>query len=90
VNAISHALLGLLLLLGFLARPGWVVLVGALALTIASLEYVQARAGSFARVIDDPVHLKCLALNAGDSLAYCMLAYSVGWLAASILGFPFA
>lgn len=84
---LPHALLGLLLVLGFVGRPWWVVLVAAAALTIASLEHVQARAGETERVAHNPAYLRSVANNAGDSLAYSSLAYIVGWLMASIVGF---
>jgi hypothetical protein len=84
---LPHALLGLLVLLGFAGRPWWVVLVAASALTIASLDYVQARARDLSRIAESPTHLKSLAINAGDSLAYSALAYLAGWLLASIIGF---
>jgi len=84
---LPHLLLGLLVLLGFAGRPWWVVLVAAAALTIASLEYVQARVTETERATHDAAYLRSLANNAGDSLAYSSLAYIVGWLMASIAGF---
>ncbi len=84
---LPHVLLGLLLLLGFMGRPWWVVLVGAAALTIASLEYVEARAAQTERSMHYGAYLRSLANNAGDSLAYASLAYMMGWLMASIVGF---
>ena len=74
------------MLLGFVGRPWWVVLVAAAALTIASLEYVEARVQA-ARGTYDSAYLRSVANNAGDSLAYSSLAYIVGWLMASIAGF---
>jgi hypothetical protein len=76
-----------LVLLGFVGRPWWVVLVAAAALTIASLEYVGARGARTERGTHDSAYLRSLANNAGDSLAYSSLAYIVGWMVASIVGF---
>lgn len=83
---LPHIILSLLFLSGALGRPGWVVLVGALALTIASLEYVQARARTQHTAVSESNHLKAIAANAGDSLAYSTIAYLAGWLIASIMG----
>jgi ABC-type dipeptide/oligopeptide/nickel transport system permease subunit len=82
-----HILLGLLVLLGFVGRPWWVVLVAAAALTVASLEYVEARGAQTERAMHDGAYFRSIANNAGDSLAYSSLAYILGWLAASIVGF---
>ncbi len=87
IQMFPHILLGLLLLLGFVGRPWWVVLVAAVALTIASLEYVEARSAQTGRAMHDGAYLRSLANNAGDSLAYSSLAYIAGWLMASIVGF---
>lgn len=83
---LPHAILSLIFLAGALGRPGWVVLVGTVALTIASLEYVQARAGTLANAASDAAHRRSIASNAGDSLAYCTVAYLAGWLIGSLAG----
>lgn len=87
---LPHAILSLIFLSGVLGRPGWVVLVGTLALTIASLEYVQARAGTLQAAANDDAHRRSIARsianNAGDSLAYCTVSYLAGWLIGSLTG----
>lgn len=84
---LPHALLGLLLILGFLGRPWWTVLVAAAVLTVASLEHADEWVQQLERAGNRPLIVKSIAIIACDSLAYSSLAYLVGWLASSVIGF---